>query len=107
MVACPHDLDEMNAPAGNTVMHEAMHMAMSTESDHAQHAAHTQHPTQHPISTHDCGQCGVCHVACTPGLVSASVHLILHAAGSDSTAPSSAFRSITLPIFDPPPLLRA
>ena len=92
MVACPRMTE-----------HDAGSMAM----DANPHTSHAHHPSSHdPIQTHDCNQCDACHISCSPGLVSTLDDFTLPVARTYNLPPATHFLSITLPIFDPPPLTR-
>lgn len=101
MVSCPHGADSAVMNEGPMDSGCAMHH-MDSDQPAAHHAAHSGHSA--PV--HDCGQCGVCHIACSPGLISTSQQLNFNSISSDSVALSSRFLSIILPIFEPPPLTR-
>ncbi len=93
MAGCPH-----MAPHGAS-------SAMETSNLHVMPADHgAGHPAQH--GTQDCNHCGPCHLGNAPGLVSATADFILPVARTYSLPPATHFLSITLPIFDPPPLAR-
>lgn len=87
MVSCPQMLSQdMAMPAA----------------EHADHGnAHSPHQ---PKNTLGCDQCGLCHVACSPGLTASLNPSITAASSVENAPPLSLFRSITLPLFDPPPL---
>lgn len=109
MVACPHGADtSMHA---TMAMSGEMDMSVMADMDAADHSAHMQHGADHSHpapgqSSHDCGQCGVCHIACSPGLVSTAAQVVVDLIPADSLPVNTHFLSITLPIFDPPPLVR-
>ena len=52
-----------------------------------------------------CDQCGLCQVACSPGLTASLNPSITAASSVENATPLSLFRSITLPLLDPPPLV--
>ena len=94
MVTCAHeqtqDADAMTPDA----------MTMDTNP----HTGHTHQASTHdPVQTHDCNQCGVCHICCSPGLISALSDFALPAARIHSIPPDTHFLSITLPVSHPPP----
>lgn len=95
MAACPH----------MTSHDDSGTMEASPSSMHAMPADHDAgHPVQH--GAQDCNHCGPCHLGNVPGLVSVTADFILPVARTYSLPPATHFLSITLPIFDPPPLAR-
>jgi len=95
MVACPHMTSHDASSA----------MEASPSSLHAMPADHDAgHPAQH--STQDCNHCGPCYSGNALGLVSTTADFTLPVARTYSLPPATHFLSITLPIFDPPPLAR-
>ena len=76
-------------------------MAMSA-ADHAEHSnSHKQHQSDNSLG---CDQCGLCHVACSPGLTATLNPSFTAASSVENPAQRRIFRSITLPLPDPPPL---
>lgn len=88
MVSCPH-----------MTSHD---MSMSA-AEHADHGnAQSQQQQENSLS---CDQCGLCQVACSPGLIASLNPSITAASSVENATPLSLFRSITLPPLDPPPLV--
>ena len=88
MMSCPHMMS-----------HDMSSMSMSDQADHRNH---DPAPADKNLN---CDQCGLCQIACSPGLTAT-----LSPAVSDMTSVENAtrlrlFRSIVLPLLDPPPLV--
>lgn len=90
MVACPHSMSPD---------------ASMTAAEHANHNNTQQ--TQKADNGLSCDQCGLCHMTCSPGITSSLNSSATLASSAENPAPISLFRSITLPFFDPPPLVLA
>mgnify|MGYP001580837459 CR=1 FL=1 len=89
MVSCPH------------MMSHDMSMSMSA----AEHADHSNAQSQQQENSLSCDQCGLCQVACSPGLTASLNPSITAASSVENATTLSLFRSITLPLLDPPPLV--
>ncbi|MDP1682993.1 MAG: DUF2946 family protein [Burkholderiales bacterium] len=87
MVSCPH-----------MMTHD---MTMSA----AEHADHSNAQSQQQENSLSCDQCSLCQVACSPGLTASLNPSITAASSVENATPLSLFRSITLPLLDPPPLV--
>lgn len=114
MVACPHSMNAGDSGADtmrNSMLSSVIAPDMDgmADMDATEHSAHLQQHDHHSQPTsgqmHDCGQCGVCHIACSPGLVSTAAQIVVNVVPADSMPVNTRFLSITLPIFDPPPLV--
>lgn len=88
MVSCPH------------MMTHDMTMSAAEYADHSN--AQSQQQQENSLS---CDQCGLCQVACSPGLTASLNPSITAASSVENATPLSLFRSITLPLLDPPPLV--
>jgi len=115
-----------NAMAESVAMHAkngSCHTEAAPQNAHHSHQASTQHQHMHqahlaanhdsPSSHHDpqnssCKNHTLCHLACC-GYVAASVSVIVAVQQADRIfAPYlDAPRTLTLPLFDPPPITRA
>lgn len=88
MVACPH-----------TMSHDMSTMSM------AEHADHSNHQSPIPVADNlNCDQCGLCQIACSPGLTATLQPAASTLASVENATLINQFRSITLPLLDPPPL---
>lgn len=97
MAACPHMMPHDASSAMETSPPAGLGTMMPTDRD-------AGHPAQH--GAQDCNHCGPCYLGNAPGLVSATADFVLPVARTYSLPPATHFLSITLPIFDPPPLAR-
>jgi len=115
-----------NALAESIAMHSKggdCHAAVAKQSGHHSHQVSDKHQHMHqaqlaanhdlPSGHHDqqnssCKNHAICHMACC-GYVAGSVSVIVAAQQADRifTPYLDAFRTVTLPLFDPPPLARA
>jgi len=88
MVACPHMMS-----------HDMSTMSM------AEHAVHNNHQSPIPVADNlNCDQCGLCQIACSPGLTATLQPAASTLASVENATLINQFRSITLPLLDPPPL---
>ena len=94
IAACPH-----MAPYNSSSAMEASPSA-ALDAMPADHDTDAQHIAQ------DCNHCEPCHSGNSPGLVSTLADFALPVARTYSLPSATHFLSITLPIFDPPPLAR-
>ncbi len=88
MVSCPH------------MMSHDMTMSAAEHADHSN--AQSQQQQENSLS---CDQCSLCQVACSPGLTASLNPSITAASSVENATTLSLFRSITLPLLDPPPLV--
>jgi len=89
MVSCPQ----------MQMMSHDMDMSASEHADHGN--AHSKHQSDNSFG---CDQCGLCHVACSPGLTTSLNPSFTAASSVENPTQRRLFRSITLPFPDPPPL---
>jgi len=84
------------------MMSQDASMSSAGQADHC----NMSQPAQPENSDSSCDQCGQCHVACSPGITSSLCTSVTTAASAEHPTPIALFHSVTLPLLDPPPLVR-